>query len=277
MGQGAGRGRGRPRHRRRRSCRRGRAIPSARSRRCRSIARSNSSPSMKSSFAPTLSAATCSPIGSSMPRVGRDDAHGRGDRRLADPSGLCPRPRSSSASASPSSRTPVPKKLTRLPRRSAIVAFSADAVYASPSSSVANAEGPPLSMGSLSPRTRNAQVNLFQSGEVDFLVATDAIGMGSTWTSTMSLSRVDASLTAGACAGSIRRDRSDRRACRPLPQGWRVRRHRRRARARSAMSSRRSKATYARRSWPRNGAITDSSSSRFRGSCARCARRPRRP
>src|SRR6202167_6320702 len=71
-----------------------------------------------------------------------------------------------------------PKKLTRLPRRSAVAAFSADAVYAIAELIRRERGGAAVVMGSLSPRTRNAQVNLFQSGEVDFLVATDAIGMG---------------------------------------------------------------------------------------------------
>ena len=70
------------------------------------------------------------------------------------------------------------KKLTRLPRRSAIVAFSADQVYAIAELIRRQRGGAAVVMGSLSPRTRNAQVELFQSGEVDFLVATDAIGMG---------------------------------------------------------------------------------------------------
>ena len=71
-----------------------------------------------------------------------------------------------------------PKKLTRLPRRSAIVAFSADEVYAIAELIRRQRGGAAVVMGSLSPRTRNAQVALYQSGEVDFLVATDAIGMG---------------------------------------------------------------------------------------------------
>jgi len=71
-----------------------------------------------------------------------------------------------------------PKKLTRLPRRSAVVAFSSDAVYAIAELIRRQRGGAAVVMGSLSPRTRNAQVALFQSGEVDFLVATDAIGMG---------------------------------------------------------------------------------------------------
>ncbi len=70
------------------------------------------------------------------------------------------------------------KKLTRLPRRSAIVAFSTDAVYAIAELIRRHRGGAAVVMGSLSPRTRNAQVGLFQSGEVEFLVATDAIGMG---------------------------------------------------------------------------------------------------
>jgi ATP-dependent RNA helicase SUPV3L1/SUV3 len=71
-----------------------------------------------------------------------------------------------------------PRKLTRLPRRSAVVAFSADQVYAIAELIRRQRGGAAVVMGSLSPRTRNAQVALYQSGEVDFLVATDAIGMG---------------------------------------------------------------------------------------------------
>ncbi|HWA60249.1 MAG TPA: helicase-related protein [Caulobacteraceae bacterium] len=70
------------------------------------------------------------------------------------------------------------RKLTRLPRRSAVVAFSADEVYAIAELIRRQRGGAAVVMGSLSPRTRNAQVALYQSGEVDFLVATDAIGMG---------------------------------------------------------------------------------------------------
>ncbi|WP_091741302.1 helicase-related protein [Phenylobacterium immobile] len=71
-----------------------------------------------------------------------------------------------------------PKKLTRLPARTAVVAFSADQVYAIAELIRRQRGGAAVVMGSLSPRTRNAQVALYQSGEVDFLVATDAIGMG---------------------------------------------------------------------------------------------------
>src|SRR5438270_7270019 len=70
------------------------------------------------------------------------------------------------------------KKLTRLPRRSAIVAFSADEVYAIAELIRRQRGGAAVVLGSLSPRTRNAQVALYQSGDVDYLVATDAIGMG---------------------------------------------------------------------------------------------------
>jgi ATP-dependent RNA helicase SUPV3L1/SUV3 len=71
-----------------------------------------------------------------------------------------------------------PKKLTRLPKRSAVVAFSTEKVYAIAELIRRQRGGAAVVMGSLSPKTRNAQVELFQKGEVDFLVATDAIGMG---------------------------------------------------------------------------------------------------
>jgi ATP-dependent RNA helicase SUPV3L1/SUV3 len=70
------------------------------------------------------------------------------------------------------------KKLTRLPSRSAIVAFSADEVYAIAELIRRQRGGAAVVLGALSPRTRNAQVALYQSGDVDYLVATDAIGMG---------------------------------------------------------------------------------------------------
>ncbi|MEQ1550583.1 helicase-related protein [Sphingorhabdus sp.] len=71
-----------------------------------------------------------------------------------------------------------PKKLSRLPKRSAIVAFSVEQVYAVAELLRRLRGGAAVVMGALSPRTRNAQVDMFQSGEVDYLVATDAIGMG---------------------------------------------------------------------------------------------------
>ncbi|HWY64766.1 MAG TPA: helicase-related protein, partial [Rhizomicrobium sp.] len=70
------------------------------------------------------------------------------------------------------------KKLTRLPRRSAVVGFSAEDVYGIAEVIRRQRGGAAVVLGALSPRTRNAQVQLYQSGDVDFLVATDAIGMG---------------------------------------------------------------------------------------------------
>ncbi len=70
------------------------------------------------------------------------------------------------------------RKLSRLPKRSVIVAFSAEEVYAVAEMIRRLRGGAAVVMGALSPRTRNAQVAMFQAGEVDYLVATDAIGMG---------------------------------------------------------------------------------------------------
>jgi ATP-dependent RNA helicase SUPV3L1/SUV3 len=70
------------------------------------------------------------------------------------------------------------KKLSRIPPRSAIVAFSAEQVYAMAEMLRRFRGGAAVVMGALSPQTRNAQVAMYQAGEVDYLVATDAIGMG---------------------------------------------------------------------------------------------------
>lgn len=70
------------------------------------------------------------------------------------------------------------KKLTRLPRRSAVVAFSVNEVYELAELVRRQRGGTAVVLGALSPRTRNAQVQMYQEGEVDYLVATDAIGMG---------------------------------------------------------------------------------------------------
>jgi len=70
------------------------------------------------------------------------------------------------------------KKISRIQPRSAIVAFSIDEVYALAEFVRRQRGGAAIVMGSLSPKTRNSQVELYQSGDVDFLVATDAIGMG---------------------------------------------------------------------------------------------------
>ena len=70
------------------------------------------------------------------------------------------------------------KKISRIDRKTAIIAFSAEEVYAIAELVRRQKGGAAIVMGSLSPKTRNAQVKLYQSGDVDFLVATDAIGMG---------------------------------------------------------------------------------------------------
>ncbi len=70
------------------------------------------------------------------------------------------------------------KKISRLNRKTAIIAFSAEEVYAIAELVRRQKGGSAIVMGSLSPKTRNSQVKLYQSGDVDFLVATDAIGMG---------------------------------------------------------------------------------------------------
>ncbi len=70
------------------------------------------------------------------------------------------------------------KKLSRMPERSAIVGFSVENLYAMAELMRRQKGGVAVVMGALSPRTRNAQVAMYQAGEVDYLVATDAIGMG---------------------------------------------------------------------------------------------------
>ncbi len=70
------------------------------------------------------------------------------------------------------------KKISRINRKTAIIAFSSEEVYAIAELVRRQKGGAAIVMGSLSPKTRNAQVALYQSGDVDFLVATDAIGMG---------------------------------------------------------------------------------------------------
>lgn len=93
-------------------------------------------------------------------------------RRLLPDADIVTRPRFSTLSYAG------PKKLSRLPKRSAIVAFTAEEVYALAEMLRRHKGGAAVVMGGLSPRTRNAQVAMYQSGEVDYLVATDAIGMG---------------------------------------------------------------------------------------------------
>ncbi len=93
-------------------------------------------------------------------------------RKLLPEAEIISRPRFSTLRHAPSS------KLSRLPPRSAIVAFSAEQVYALAEMLRRFKGGAAVVMGALSPATRNAQVAMFQRGEVDYLVATDAIGMG---------------------------------------------------------------------------------------------------
>ena len=93
-------------------------------------------------------------------------------RRLVPEAEFLGRPRLSSLSYAGT------KKLTRLPKRSCVVAFSAGRVYEIAEILRRQRGGAAIVMGALSPRTRNAQVEMYQQGEVDFLVATDAIGMG---------------------------------------------------------------------------------------------------
>ncbi len=70
------------------------------------------------------------------------------------------------------------KKISRLERKSALIAFSVEEVYAIAELVRRQKGGAAVIMGSLSPKTRNSQVEVYQSGDVDYLVATDAIGMG---------------------------------------------------------------------------------------------------
>src|ERR1700747_1806638 len=70
------------------------------------------------------------------------------------------------------------KKVTRLPPRSAVVAFAVADVFSLAELVRRQRGGTAIVLGALSPRARNAQVGMFQAGEVDYLVATDAIGMG---------------------------------------------------------------------------------------------------
>jgi len=93
-------------------------------------------------------------------------------RRLVPDAEISSRPRFSTLSYTGA------KKLTRLPPRSAVVAFAVADVFALAEVMRRRQGGTAVVLGALSPRARNAQVGLFQSGEVDYLVATDAIGMG---------------------------------------------------------------------------------------------------
>lgn len=93
-------------------------------------------------------------------------------RRLLPEAEIITRPRFSTL------RYAGPRKLSRLPKRSAVVAFSVEEVYRVAELLRRHRGGAAVVMGALSPATRNAQVAMFEAGEVDYLVATDAIGMG---------------------------------------------------------------------------------------------------
>jgi ATP-dependent RNA helicase SUPV3L1/SUV3 len=93
-------------------------------------------------------------------------------KSLVPHAGFLSRPRFSTLSY----REPI--KLGRMPRRTAIIAFSLTELYALAERLRREAGGVAVVFGALSPRTRNAQVGLYQAGDVDYLVATDAIGMG---------------------------------------------------------------------------------------------------
>ncbi len=121
-----------------------------------------------------------------------------------------------------------PIKITKLPKRSAVVAFSAEEVYAIAELLKRQRGGCAVIMGALSPRTRNAQVALYQSGEVDYIVATDAIGMGLNLDvqhiAFASRGKFDGTQTAAVAGG---RGRADRRTRRTLSRRRHVRRNRR--------------------------------------------------
>ena len=119
------------------------------------------------------------------------------------------------------------KKLTRLPERSAVVTFSADEVYAVGELIRRQRGGAAVVLGALSPRTRNKQVEIYQSGDVDFIVATDAIGMG------LNLDLDHVAFAANRKYDGYqyrelirRRARTDRRPRRPPHARRHVRRHR---------------------------------------------------
>ena len=109
---------------------------------------------------------------------------------------------------------PIPAtRLTRLPPRSAVVAFAIADVFSIAELVRRQRGGTAVVLGALSPRARNAQVGMFQAGEVDYLVATDAIGMGLN----MDLDHVAFARTGKFDGRGLRRltagrDRSDRRA-----------------------------------------------------------------
>ena len=122
------------------------------------------------------------------------------------------------------------RKVTRLPPRSAVVAFSAGEVYRLAELVRRQRGGTAVVLGALSPRARNAQVGMYQAGEVDYLVATDAIGMGLNMdvrhVAFSALEQIRRAADAQAGGG---RGRPDRRARRTARRRRHIRRHRRAA------------------------------------------------
>ena len=176
-------------------------------------------------------------------------------RRLVPEAAFIARPRLSTL------RYVEPKKLDRLPRRSAVVVFSVADVYAVAERLRQKGGGAAVVFGALSPRARNAQVALYQAGEVDHLVATDAIGMGLnldiehvTFTGLVEVRR------ARAAAALARGDRADRRPRGPPHRGRHVRRHDRAGRLPARTWSTRSSRTASARSSASTGARRTSTS-----------------
>ena len=254
-----------------------RATSSARSRRCRCSARSRSSPSTRSSSAPITSAATCSPTGCCTPAAARRPCSwaptrsGRSCKRLVPEAEVISRPRFSILSFAGDS------KLHRLPRRSAVVAFSAAEVYALAEVIRRQKGGAAVVLGALSPRTRNAQVAMYQAGEVEHLVATDAIGMGLN----MDVAHVAFAELAKFDGREQRRLRAPEmaqiagRAGRHMANGT-LRRHQWLRAVRASARSRRSRATASRRSRRCAGATASSTSPSVEALSASLDRRRRR-
>ena len=170
------------------------------------------------------------------------------------------------------------RKISRMPPRSAVVGFSVEDVYAIAELLRRQKGGAAVVMGALSPRTRNAQVALYQNGDVDHLVATDAIGMG-----------LNLDINHVAFSGLVKFDGrkhrhldaeragADRRPRRALHHRRHLRRHRRGRRRSSPRWSRRSRATASARSPGCNGATRRSTSPTPRRWSPASRRRPTIP
>ncbi len=172
---------------------------------------------------------------------------------------LVPEARSVTRRASPSSATRASTKLDRLPRRSAVVASPPPSLRAR-RGHAPDKGGAAVVLGALSPRTRNAQVAMYQSGEVEHLVATDAIGMGLN----MDLSHVAFAQVHKFDGSDTRRlpgrDRPDRRPGGAAHGGWHVRHDQWLRCPRRAASSRPSRRTGSCRRSGCAGAMASSSS-----------------